>query len=66
MKDLSWTNGKIKLVTHFYLFSTLLEYLSQGVLYFHLYCNRKYYHSSSEACLEPRQISVIEICYENS
>ena len=27
----------------------------------HLYCNSKYYHSSSEAHLEPCQISMIEL-----
>ena len=29
-------------------------------LYFHLYCNSKYYHSSSDAYLEPYQIFMTE------
>ena len=32
----------------------------------HLYCNSKYYHSSSEAYLEPCQISMIELFWGNS
>ena len=32
----------------------------------HLYCNSRYYHSSSEAYLEPCQISMIEFFWENS
>ena len=28
---------------------------------YHLYCNSKYYHSSSETYLEPCQISMIEL-----
>ena len=35
------------------LFSTLLGSLNQKVQYCYLYCNSKYYHGSSETCLEP-------------
>ena len=66
MRDLFWTIGKIKLITHLCCrFSTLLGSLSQEILYCHLNCNKKYYFSSSEANLGPYQIFMMELFCEN-
>ena len=56
--------------------SQLLTYAIHLVLYLDLwarmyfisdmYCNSKYYHSSSEAYLQPCRISMIELFWENS
>ena len=46
-------------------FSTFTWILSEEVLYCHLYCNSKYYHSSSEVYVEPCEISIIELFWEN-
>ena len=40
------------------LLSTLLGSLKQKVLYCYLYCNSKYYHGSSETCLEPYKFRI--------
>ena len=61
IRNLSWTNRKIKLITHLYCsFSIFLRSLSLEMLYCLLYYNRKYCHSSSEAYVESWQMSMIE------
>ena len=51
-----WTNAKLTAVH-------LVLYLDSelGSAVCHLYCNSKYYSSSSEAHLEPCQISMIKL-----